>query len=205
MSQSLVILLHGVGADGADLAPLGGQWRKALPQTAFVAPDAPFPSGYGFGRQWFSLEGITPANRAVRIAEARAPFDTLLQEIIAAHGLGDHPERVALVGFSQGSMMALDALVSGRRAFGAIVAFSGRLVSDPAPGLSLVTPTLLIHGAEDPVIAASESVEAAAILQKLGVETQLLVLPALGHGISQEGAAMAQDFLARRFAPQGAA
>lgn len=205
MSQSLVIFLHGVGANGADLAPLGQFWRKALPQTAFAAPDAPFPTSYGFGRQWFSLDGVTPANLRARVAAAREPFDDLLRQIIVAHGLEDHPERVALVGFSQGSMMALDALVSGSWSFSAIVAFSGQLASDPAPGFSLTTPVLLIHGADDPVIAASESIDAAAILQKLGVETRLRVLPGLGHDISPEGASMAQAFLAARFAGQGGA
>jgi len=201
MSDSLVILLHGVNADGADLAPLGAQWRRALPNADFAAPDAPFSSGYGF--QWFSLDGITAANRFARVVEARAPFDAVLRDIIAAHGLTDHLERVALVGFSQGSMMALDAVASGRWTFGAVVAFSGRLASPPPLAPALATPVLLIHGDDDSVIASSESEEAAAVLQKLGVATQLHILRGVDHTISPDGALLAQDFLAEHLGATG--
>jgi len=201
MADSLVILLHGVNADGADLAPLGAQWLRALPNTDFAAPDAPFSSGYGF--QWFSLDGITTANRFARVVEARAPFDAVLRDIIAAHGLSDHPDRVALVGFSQGSMMALDALASGRWAFGAVVAFSGRLASPPPLAPARTTPVLLIHGDDDSVIASSESVEAAAVLKNLGVATQLHILRGVDHTISQDGALLAQAFLAKHLGAMG--
>ena len=202
MSDSLVIFLHGVNADGADLAPLGAQWRRSLPNTDFAAPDAPFSSGYGF--QWFSLDGITSANRFARVAEARAPFDAVLRDIIAAHGLSDRLERVALVGFSQGSMMALDALASGRWAFGAVVAFSGRLASPPPLTPSLSTPVLLIHGDDDSVIASSESEEAASVLKSLGVATRLHILRGVDHTISSDGALLAQTFLAKHLGVLGA-
>ncbi len=201
MSDSLVIFLHGVNADGADLAPLGAQWRHRFPNTDFAAPDAPFASDYGF--EWFSLDGITSANRFARVAEARAPFDAVLRDIIAAHGLGHHPERAALVGFSQGSIMALDALASGRWAVGAVVAFSGRLASPPPLAPSLATPVLLIHGDDDSVIASSESEEAAAVLQKLGVATRLHILRGVDHCISSEGALLAQSFLAEHLGVVG--
>jgi phospholipase/carboxylesterase len=195
MKLSLVIFLHGVNADGADLAPIGDLWRSALPHAAFAAPDAPFSSGYGY--QWFSLDGITPENRAGRVAAARAPFDKVLTEILVERGLKDHPERVALVGFSQGSMMALDALASGRWRFGAIVAFSGRLVTPPPLAPTLTTPVLLIHGDDDSVIRSEESRTAAATLQEYGVDARLHVLPGVDHCISPEGARLARDFLVR--------
>jgi phospholipase/carboxylesterase len=194
MSLSLVIFLHGVNASGADLAPLGDLWRKALPRTSFVAPDAPFFSGYGY--QWFSLDGITAENRFARVVAAREAFDRTLQKILTERGLSELPENVALVGFSQGSMMALDALVSGRWRFGAIVAFSGRLASPPPLTPALATPVLLIHGDDDSVIRCDESRDAAAKLQELGVKTRLDILPGVDHCISPEGARLAQDFLA---------
>jgi phospholipase/carboxylesterase len=193
MKLSLVILLHGVNADGADLAPLGDSWRAALPNTAFAAPDAPFSSGYGY--QWFSLDGATPENRPGRVAAARPPFDKVLADILRAHGLEDHPECVALVGFSQGSMMALDALASGRWRFGAIVAFSGRLATPPPLAPTLTTPVLLIHGDDDSVIRSEESRTAAAVLKEYGVDPQVHVLPGVDHCISPEGARLARDFL----------
>jgi phospholipase/carboxylesterase len=196
IAPSLVIFLHGVNASGADLAPLGRLWRKTLPDTFFAAPDAPFSSG--FGHQWFSLDGVTPENRPIRVVAARAAFDRLLSEIIAAQGLSDHPERVALVGFSQGSIMALDALASGRWRFGAVVAFSGRLATPPPLTPSRATPALLIHGDDDSVIPESESRNAAALLQQSGVETRLHVLPGVDHCISPDGARLALAFLSGR-------
>jgi phospholipase/carboxylesterase len=112
-THSLVILLHGVGSNGADLLQLADSWRSELPETQFAAPDAPFPSDFGTGRQWFSVTGVTAANRAGRVLAAREAFNRTLTEIVSAHGLGDRLERVVLVGFSQGSMMALDAPWSG--------------------------------------------------------------------------------------------
>lgn len=196
MSGSLVVMLHGVGSNGADLEPLGAAWAEALPQTAFVAPDAPYPFGHApAGRQWFSIDGVTPANRPARVAEARAGFDAVLGRIIAEHGLTKHLDRVVLLGFSQGSIMALDALATGRWPVAGIVAFSGRLATPLPLTPALSTRALLIHGAADPVIPASESVQASETLRALGVDAPCHVLPRLDHGISPEGAALAAGFL----------
>lgn len=202
MNRNLVILLHGVGSSGADLAPLGDFWRKSLPDADFAAPDGPFPMGPG--RQWFSLDGITPANRAERVAGARAAFDRTLNAILAAHNLTDHPERVALVGFSQGSIMALDALASGRWRVAAVVAFSGRLASPPPLAPSTATPVLLIHGNADQVMPFQESERAAAALSGLGVDVATHILPGVGHTISAQGAALAGAFLTEALAKAGA-
>ena len=183
-------------------APISRRWARCgarfLPQTGFVGegvPDAPFATP--IGRQWFDNDGVTHENRPGRVAAAREPFDRLLREIIAARGLGDRLDRVALVGFSQGAIMALDALASGRWAFGAVVAFSGRLASPPPLAPSLATPALLIHGDDNSVIPESESREAAAALQKLGVKTRLHIL----HGVEpfvcrKRLSSLAQDFFA---------
>ncbi|MGA2795768.1 MAG: prolyl oligopeptidase family serine peptidase [Roseiarcus sp.] len=190
-THSLVIFLHGVGSNGADLLQLANSWRSALPGTRFVAPDAPSPSDFGTGRQWFSVAGITAANRAGRVLAAREGFNRTLTEIVSAHELGDHLERVVLVGFSQGSIMALDALSSGSWPVAAIVCFSGRLAS-PGPILpSRRTRLLLIHGQADPVIPAEESVKAAERLRKHGIDVDLVLLPGVGHTISRDGAMVA--------------
>ncbi len=203
MNRDLVILLHGVGGSGANLATLADAWRDVLPDTAFAAPDAPFPSGHGPGHQWFSVNGVTEANRPERVATARAAFDRTLGDIIAAHGLTDQPERIALVGFSQGSIMALDALASGRWPVAAVVAFSGRLASPGPLTPAKHTRVLLIHGDADPVMPMSESVQAAALLKELGVDATGLILPGVGHMISSEGAAIAGTFLAGIFESAG--
>ncbi len=197
MSASLVVMLHGVGSNGADLEPLGATWAGALPRTAFVAPDAPYPFAYApGGRQWFSIEGVTPADRPARVAEARAGFDAVLSRILAEHGLTKRLGRVVLLGFSQGAIMALDALASGRWPVAGVVAFSGRLATPPPLTPALSTRAILIHGAADPVIPASESIQASETLRALGVDAPCHVLPGLGHAISPEGAGLASQFIA---------
>jgi phospholipase/carboxylesterase len=198
---SLIVLLHGVNADGANLAPLADHLRAALPGVDIVAPDAPFATPIGY--QWFSLDGITPETRPQRVAEARAAFDILLGRIIEGHGLslgralssGPNLRQVALVGFSQGAMMALDALASGRWPVAAVVAFSGRFASPP-PYAPSQSPALLVHGDADDVISWRESREAEETLKILGVPTQLHVLAGVDHCITPEGADLAADFLA---------
>jgi phospholipase/carboxylesterase len=196
MDSSLVIFLHGVRADGTQLAPLGDRWGEILPHTAFAAPDAPFAAIRG-GRQWFSLDGVTRESRPQRIAAARRDFDALLGGVVAAHGLTDDLNRVALVGFSQGAMMALDALVSGRWPVAAVVAFSGRLASPPPLAPPPGAAVLLVHGEDDAAIPCQESRDAAATLQELGVRMQVKILPGVNHQVTPEGAALAGAFLAQ--------
>jgi phospholipase/carboxylesterase len=196
-AHSLVVFLHGVGSNGADLLQLADSWRSALPGTQFAAPDAPFPSDFGTGRQWFSVAGITAANRASRVLAAREGFNRVLAGIISAHDLDGHLERVALVGFSQGSIMALDALSSGSWPVAAIVGFSGRLATPDPISPSRGTRVLLIHGQADPVIAAEDSVKAAERLRRHGIDADLVLSPGVGHTISREGAMIAARMIGK--------
>lgn len=198
MSDNLVILLHGVGSSGADIGGLAPALAPALPEAGFAAPDG--PGRFGRGHQWFSIEGVTAANRPARVEAARPAFDMVIGETIARAGFTGRLDRVALVGFSQGSIMALDALASGRWPVAAVVAFSGRLASPEPFQPSTATQLLLVHGADDTMMPASESEKAAHALGALGVSTETLVLPGLGHSISGEGVAAAQAFLARALA-----
>ncbi|QWA12805.1 dienelactone hydrolase family protein [Sodalis ligni] len=200
MKRSLIIFLHGVGSNGDSLAPLGEVWRHSLPDTLFAAPNAPMPFDMGPGYQWFSVYGVTPENRTQRVLAARLAFDGLIARIMAEQGMAGHPERVVLVGFSQGSIMALDAIASGRWPVAAVVAFSGRL-SSPLPLMpAAATPVLLIHGADDQVIPAWETEHAGKALQETGVAATTFILPRVGHEISAEGVALAGQFISRTFA-----
>lgn len=194
MTRSLVIFLHGVNASGDDLAPLARMFAQFLPNTDFASPDAPEPTPIGY--QWFSLEGVTPQNRAQRVIDARPAFDRLLEKICADHGLKGAYDRIGLVGFSQGSIMIYDALASGRWPVAAAVAFSGRY-APLAEEKPVTTPLLILHGGEDSVIPYQESEQAALALQKLGARIEFEIEPGLGHGISPAGAASAAGFLAR--------
>lgn len=196
MTDRLVILLHGVGAHGASIAWLAD--HLSAPGLTFAAPDAPFAfdqAPAGPARQWFSVTGVTAANRGARVTAARAPLDAVLSETIAAHGLTGQPQRVALVGFSQGAIMALDAAASGRWPFGAIAAFSGRLAS-PLPLSPAPTPILIAHGLQDGVIPATEAEAAHAALTAAGAHPHLVLEDRVGHAPGPKGVARAAVLLA---------
>lgn len=194
MSDRLVILLHGVGSNGADMAGLAPALSASLPDTRFVAPDAPDRFNGGFA--WFSIIGVTEENRPARVEAARPAFDAVIDEIITREGFADRLDRVAFVGFSQGSIMALDALASGRWAVGAIVAFSGRLASPQPLTPAIGTPLLLVHGDADRVMPVAEIGKAETTLGALGVQVRASTLAGVGHTISAQGAMEAAAFLA---------
>ncbi len=191
----LVILLHGVGSNGDDLAPLGKSWEPRLPGITFVSPNAPQPSDFGMGYQWFSVANVTPENRPARIAAARPSFDAVIHGIIEENGFSDRLDRVVFVGFSQGTIMSLDAVSSGRWPIAAVIGFSGRLATEkpltPAPG----TRILLVHGTADTVIPSWETEKAADELRQIGLPVETIIEPGLGHTISMGGADRACSFL----------
>lgn len=195
MAKALVIFLHGVGSNGDDLAPLGHHWATLLPDVIFAAPNAPERFTAGFGWQWFSLTDVTPENRPGRVRAARAAFDATLNAIVAQHGFADRWQDVVLVGFSQGSIMALDALASGRYPLAGVVAFSGRLAVEGQLTPQAHVPALLIHGQADEVIPWQESESAATRLRAAGVPVDARFEPATGHTISGPGAMHAAAFI----------
>lgn len=193
MDRGLVILLHGVGSNGANMAALGRALAPALPGFVFESPDA--PGGSGPRREWFSVTGVTEANRPERVVAARPGFDAVIANLIERHGFSNALDRVVLLGFSQGSIMALDALACGRWPVGAIVAFSGRLAS-PAPlAPATGTPVLLVHGDADPIMPSDESIRAAEQLTAVGVRARASIEPGLGHQVSNSGLTEAAKFL----------
>jgi len=190
-----LIALHGVGASGADFEGLADSWGQRLPGLQVISPDAPYPfDGGGPGRQWFSIMGVTPANRLERLIAARPAFDAVIAQALKSLNAAEDGSDVAFMGFSQGTVMALDAVASGRWRPAAVLAFSGRL-STPIALPNGKTKLLMIHGAADPVIAAAEGEQAAEAFEKAGYQTALRVEPGLGHGISAVGADNALRFL----------
>jgi phospholipase/carboxylesterase len=199
--DSLVVLLHGVGANGANVAPIGEALRAALPGAAFVSPDAPHPfDGGGPGRQWFSVIGANPSNRPRRIIEARPGFDRVVGREIEQAGFAGRLERVAFFGFSQGAILSLDALVDGRWPVAAVVAASGRLASPVGPKPCSAAPVLILHGERDDVIPVAEAGAAKRVLEGAGFSVESHIYPGLGHSVSPEGLAAASAFLARTLA-----
>ncbi len=203
MTKQLVIFLHGVGSQGSNFAPVIEYWRQRMPQVIFAAPDAPFAFAGGQGYQWFSLDGISEANRPERVKQARESLDNTLNQVLAEHHASFAQDQVILVGFSQGSIMALDVIASGRLPVAAVVAYSGRLASVVPYTPRANTPLLLIHGQRDPVIAWQESVRAGELLGEHGVAVSSIFEPTTLHTVSQQGADAAAEFIANQFAKLG--
>lgn len=199
---SLVVFLHGYGADGADLLGLADVLGPHLPGAAFVAPDAPEPcSGNPYGRQWFPipwLDGSSEGAARQGLLAASEDLNGFLDAQLEDTGLP--PSALALVGFSQGAMISLH--VAPRRAapVAAIVAISGRLLAPEllATEARVKPPVLLIHGDQDQVVPFQDMELAGNALVGAGFETYAHVMKATGHGIANDGLGAALGFLTNR-------
>jgi phospholipase/carboxylesterase len=203
-AKQLVVFLHGYGADGADLIEIGRQWRGFLPDAAFVSPHAPERCAMSpGGRQWFPLTMRDETERWRGVVAARPTLDAFLDAELARHGLDENA--LALVGFSQGTMMALHTGLRRRLAPRAILGYSGILAMGPEqPGEELLaTPRppaiLLVHGEEDPLIPAEALFLSANALADNGLPTQWHLSAGLEHGIDNAGLVHGGLFLAQSF------
>jgi len=145
--RQLVVLLHGVGADGHDLIGLAPYWAPALPDAEFVSPDAPFPCDMApYGRQWFSLQDRSPSAILGGVRAAAPILDAFLDEALAARGLD--ASQLALIGFSQGTMMSLYVGPRRAEALAGIIGYSGALIGADtlAQDIRSRPPVLLVHG-----------------------------------------------------------
>lgn len=198
-AQQLVVLCHGLGADGQDLIDLAPYWGRTLPHAAFAAPDAPEACDMGpFGRQWFSIGDRAPAHIAAGVAVARTTLDAFIDAELARLGLGQ--DAYALMGFSQGAMTALYTGLRRTVAPRGVLAFSGALVAADRLGEAAVKPpVLIVHGEDDAVVPVERSRLAQEALESAGFDVQALYCPRLGHGIDEAGLSAAALFLQRVF------
>jgi phospholipase/carboxylesterase len=197
----VVILLHGYGSNGADLIGLVPYWRAALPHTLFLAPDAPQPCpGAPGGRQWWPLTSLSPEARAAGVRVSAPALNAYIDSQLAAHDLS--ADRLALVGFSQGTMMALHVGPRRANAIAGIVGYSGMLADPEALGEELETkpPILLVHGDADDVLPVSALHQAQARLEGLGFEAESHVSRGLGHSIDEQGLMLGAKHLAAHLA-----
>jgi phospholipase/carboxylesterase len=210
-ARQLVVFLHGYGADGNDLIEIGRAWQPFLPQAAFVAPNAPHACGQApMGREWFPLTFRNPTERWDGVNMAAPGLDAFLDAELARHQLP--PSALALVGFSQGTMMALQVGLRRAVAPAAIVGYSGMLVLEGdkdvqgyAPQVRSRPPVLLIHGDADDLIPVQALILSTQSLAALEVPVEWHVSNGIGHGIDDEGLRHGGEFLARRFRSLGTA
>lgn len=201
-ADAVVVFLHGYGADGADLLGLADPLAPHLPGTAFHAPDAPERSvNNPFGYQWFPipwLDGSTEAEAKEAMGHSVTALDAFLDKVLADEGLT--ADRMAVIGFSQGTMMALHVLPRRQDEVAGIVGFSGRLVAPELleAELRVKPPVLLIHGDQDPVVPFQEMGLAGEALETAGFTVYGHVMKGTGHGISPDGLSVALSFLKDR-------
>jgi phospholipase/carboxylesterase len=196
--KQIIVLLHGYGSNGADLLSLAPYWRPSLPGALFVAPNAPERvPGYPGGYQWWGLERFDRASLAAGALRAAPALEAYLDRLIAQHGLAE--DRIALVGFSQGTMMALHVGPRRIRQLAGIVGYSGMLVDPLAleAGLKTRPPVLLIHGDADPVVPVAGFHEAKRELLRLGFDVSEHVTRGLEHSVDPTGLAAGEKFIRR--------
>ena len=202
-AKQLVVFLHGYGADGNDLIDIGRAWQNLLPDAAFISPHAPRPCGQApVGREWFPLTFRDPNERWNGVNAAAPGLNDFLDAELARHGLPG--QALALVGFSQGTMMSLHVGLRRPVAPAAIVGYSGMLVlpenGDPdvfAAEIKSRPPVLLVHGDQDQLIPVQALMHAAQALAALEVPAQWHISQGVGHGIDQEGLRHGGEFLGR--------
>ncbi len=198
--KQLVIMLHGVGSDGDDLIGMAPYFQKVLPDALFVSPNAPFafdmaPTGY----QWFSLKDMSPPARLAGTQTAAPILDAYIDRQLAETGLAE--DKLALIGFSQGTMMSL--YVGFRRAqqMAAIIGYSGMLVGEEllADAVKSRPPVLLVHGDADDVVPVEALPLAVGGLEAAGIAVTHHTCPGLGHGLDDDGMRLGMEFLAEAF------
>ena len=201
--RQIVLLLHGYGSSGTDLIAFAPQWQKLLPDALFLAPHAPQPCGWGRGYQWWPLTGFTPAALAAGAKSAAGAIDAFVDRKLAQYGLDE--AQLAMVGFSQGTMMALHVGLRRPQTLAAIVGYSGMLTGAAELAHAKITkpPVFLAHGANDPVVPVAALHAAEHALRGAGVPVTTHVAAQTGHTVDPDGLRLGAKFIADAFERTG--
>lgn len=195
-TRKIVLLLHGYGSSGADLISLAPHWQHALPDALFLAPNAPELCGMTGGYQWWPLAAFSPQALAAGATSAAPAINSFIDRKLTQYGLAEGD--LAIVGFSQGTMMALHVGLRRRAQVAAIVGYSGMLTGAAELAHYPITrpPVMLIHGSDDPTVPVAALHAAKAQLSKLGIEVSHHVSAGLGHSIDPVGLRLGGEFVA---------
>lgn len=200
--KKIVLLLHGLGADGNDLIGLAPHIAPALPDAVFLSPHAPFPCDMApYGRQWFSLQDRAPASILRGVQAARPILDAYIDAQLQRFGLEESD--LALLGFSQGTMMSLFTAPRRGQAVAGVLGYSGALVGAELLAAEARTrpPVMLIHGDADDIVPVQASQAAKAALQAQGFAVELHVRPGLPHSLDEQGLVLGVNFLRKVLTP----
>jgi phospholipase/carboxylesterase len=190
--KSLVVFIHGYGADGDDLITIADDWKNFLPNTAFISPHAPEPcESNPFGYQWFGLSDFSFYNIRFGLDRVNPMLTKFLYTLLNEYNLP--PSQLMLVGFSQGTMVSLDILFSMDKIAG-VLGYSGAFYP-PVDGKPTPSPVCLIHGDMDVVVPAMAMDHAETVLQSYGVPVQTHLTHGLGHGIDHDGIELGGKFI----------
>jgi phospholipase/carboxylesterase len=195
-AKQLVVLLHGWGADGPNLIDLADMFAQNLPDAQFIAPNAPFPcEANPYGYQWFSLMDRQPQHMFEGVGNAAKTLNQFLDEQLQSLSLDN--SKLALVGFSQGTMAALHVALRRLPAIACVVGFSGSLIGAEALAKEIAArpPVCLIHGNADDVVPFAAMGHAQEALKQHGVDIAAHARPFLGHSIDMDGIRLAGEFL----------
>lgn len=199
--KQIVLLLHGYGSNGADLISLAPHWQRNLPDALFLAPNAPQRlSNLSSGYQWWPLSAFTPQALASGAASAAPAIEAFIDRKLQQYGLTE--ASLAIVGFSQGTMMALHVGLRRTRKVAAIIGYSGMLTG----GRDLLhvpitkPPVLLIHGSADPIVPVAALHAAKMELEHLGIDVTAHISPGVGHSVDPVGLRMGGEFVAKALA-----
>lgn len=200
--KKIILLLHGFGSNGTDMIALARHWQDALPDALFLAPHAPQRCGMmAAGYQWWGLSGFAPSALAAGAASAAPAIDAFIDRKLTQYGLTEAD--LALVGFSQGTMMALHVGLRRPRTVAAVVGYSGMLTAtaELAHKDFAKPPVLLVHGSADPVVPIAAMHMAESELKRLGVQVTTHVSHGVAHSVDPVGLRLGRDFVAEAFVP----
>lgn len=196
ITKRLVLFAHGLGADGQDLIGLADELADSLPDTTFISPDAPFPCDMApYGRQWFSLQSRTEEDLEREVKIAAPILNAYIDAKLAEYKLTI--DKLAIIGFSQGTMTSLYTILRREAPVAAIVGFSGAMVAAAKLPREVKSkpPVCLIHGNADNVVPFGAMAIAERSLKAADISVETHMRPNLGHGIDTEGLDIARNFL----------